>query len=374
MSYKVLHIVDYYLQETMNWLEELLIQTESDVEHSIAAIFNSGNHTRFKIIPGFGMQSTYPPSFTKKIVARLKQSTFESNVVDYINKNNIDVVHFHFGHIAIRFKNIIAKIKCKKFVSLYGFDYEYLVHNNPSTLKDYRYLSSRDVHFIVEGNYSKALLDSYKIPSSQIHIVQMFFKRSVEINQVQLSYPIKILQVATYTEKKGQLQFLEALGHSGLGNFFIVEFYGEKMSELYFQQLEESVKKYNLQSIRFGSKITISEYLNKLRECHFIVNLSNKADSGDTEGGCPVFIKDAFSLAKPAITTNHCDIPEIAVHNYNSFISSENNIHHVIDNLSKIVQLNQRSYLAMCKAANETARPKCENDWTRHSLLKAYHD
>lgn len=374
MSYKVLHVIDYYLQETMNWVEELMIQTENQIDHSIAAVYNSQKYNRFRIISGFGTCSSYPPGLLKKTITRLNQSTYEKNLIDYVKENQIDAVHFHFGHIAIRFINLFAKLNCKKFVSLYGFDYEYLVHKNIKTLSYYQSMSAQGTHFIVEGNYSKKLLESYKIPTSQIHIVQKFFNRNRSINHLTLSFPIKILQVATYTEKKGQLQLLESLGQSGLKDNFIVEFYGERLESQYYSELIQTKSKYKLNNVSFGGKLKFPDYLNKLSNTHIISNLSNKSKSADTEGGCPVFIKDAFSLAKPALTTRHCDIPELAVDSYNSFIASENSIQEIIQNLFRVKNLNNRTYLKLCNNAYESALSKIKSDWTQKSLLKAYYE
>lgn len=58
--------------------------------------------------------------------------------------------------------------------------------------------------FIVEGNYSKNLLHSYGITKERIKIVHMLYAHQYAFVQQSLARPIRFVQVATYTEKKGQ--------------------------------------------------------------------------------------------------------------------------------------------------------------------------
>ena len=44
---------------------------------------------------------------------------------------------------------------------------------------------------------------------------------------------------------------------------------------------------------------------------------------GDTEGGCPVFLKDSLALGRPVLATPHCDIPDLLVHGYNGLMAVE---------------------------------------------------
>ena len=44
---------------------------------------------------------------------------------------------------------------------------------------------------------------------------------------------------------------------------------------------------------------------------------------GDTEGGCPVFLKDSLALGRPVLATPHCDIPDLLVHGYSGLLAEE---------------------------------------------------
>lgn len=51
--------------------------------------------------------------------------------------------------------------------------------------------------------------------------------------------------------------------------------------------------------IRFHSKISFEQYKLILQQSDVAVNLSRRSKEFDTEGGCPVFVKDALWFGKP---------------------------------------------------------------------------
>lgn len=372
MSFKVVHIVDYYIQETMNWLEELLHSSKEDIEHYIAAdFFNNESHS-FKRVNGFGFQSDYPPGILNKVKSKIKHSHNIDLLTRFIQSEKIDAIHFHFGHMAIRYSRIFSSVSCKKFVSLYGFDYEYLVKSQPGTLQNYQYLASHGAEFIVEGSYSKNLLESYQIPSRQIRVVQMFYQRNASFQYNQWRSPISLFQAATYTEKKGHLVLLEALSKCHNNNFYTLQCNGEVVDKNYYLEMQKIIRINKLNNVILGSKIRVKQYIEQIRQSHIIVCLSKKASSGDTEGGCPVIIKDAFSMSKPVFTTHHCDIPDIASHNFNSWTIKENNVSEAVEVLNQLQALSNKEYKYFCNSAYETSLSKTRAGWTRLKLLETY--
>ncbi len=372
MSFKVVHVVDYYIQETMNWLEELLQSSKNDVEHIIAAEYFSNENFSFKKLEGFGINANYPPNLINRIGSKVRHITKSNLLKNYIIKTSVDAIHFHFGHMGIRYLNVIESLPCKKFISLYGFDYEYLIQSKPETLVQYLELARLNVIFIVEGSYSKRLLESYHIPSQQIKIVQMFYKRDRLINYLPIRPPFQLFQASSYTEKKGHLTLLEALSLNKHNNLFHIQFNGEVMDIGYFKEINRVIKFNKLNGVTLGPKISLNTYLNRIIQSHAIISLSRKAESGDTEGGCPVIIKDAFALAKPVLTTLHCDITDIAIHNYNSWLIKENDVQSCCEILNIFQRLSDKDYRYFCKSAYETALQKTNSEWTKIKLLETY--
>lgn len=373
MSFKVLHIYDYHLPETMVWLRDSWAETADIVQHHFAPLFYS---TTSEIVDRqaikFGYKSGYPVSSWNRLRSRWQQDKQEKFLRQYIQSEDIRLIHFHFGHLAIRFERFIKSCRIRCIVSLYGFDYNYLPVSQPEVILAYQRLSEAKVDFVTEGHYSKELLKRFGIVEERIHVIQMFFKRVDKQALQPWSNTLKLLQVATITQKKGQLEFLEALVLSGRANFFHIEFFGEKIDKDYSAAIEKFIKQNRLYGIRLQDKISFDAYIRKMAGCHIVVNLSRHADNGDSEGGCPVLIKDAMSLGKPVLTTRHCDIPELAVNGFNAWVCNEGSVKEMAQNIKTLTQLDSRRYYQFCHNAFQTAKDKTDAHWTRQGFLKLY--
>lgn len=378
MSFRILHILDCFLPETMNWLEKLLEESSGDCEHHVfASYFISPRNNKFHYVE-VGQSSAYPIPFFSKLKNKFLNSSNKKILLHYALKHNIQIVHFHFGHVAIQHKEWIQKTGLPFCISLYGFDYEYLVYKNSQVKLDYAYLSKLGGKFIVEGNYSRRLVNSYGVPQHQIHIVHMLFDRmpkslarEVYVGVNSYKMPIKLLQAATYTEKKNQLGLIEALQDRHASRF-IISFYGEKVDAHYYHELIRAIRTKNKHGITTQDKISIEEYLQALDNSHFAVNLSKRSKEHDTEGGCPVFLKDALSIGRPGISTRHCDIPELIVHGSNGFLLPENDSKSVTEMLDQLLHLSQKEYKRLCNNARESVKTNINENITLQNLLTVY--
>ncbi len=378
MSYRILHILDCYLPETMNWLEKLLEESSEDCEHHVfASFYIRKRNERFHYVEA-GQSNAYPIPFFSKLKNKLLNSSNEKILLHYVLKHKIQIIHFHFGHVAIQYKEWIQKTGLPFCISLYGFDYEYLVHKNSQVKSDYVYLSKLGGRFIVEGNYSRRLVNSYGVPQHQIHIVHMLFGRmpeslthEVHVGAHSYNMPIKLFQAATYTEKKNQLGLIEALQDRHASRF-IISFYGEKVDTHYYHELIRAIRTKNKHCITTQDKISFEEYLKALANAHFAVNLSKRSKTYDTEGGCPVLLKDGLSMGKPGISTKHCDIPELIVHGCNGFLLPENDTPAVTELLDQLLLLSQKEYNSLCGNARESVRTNIHQEITRLELIAVY--
>ena len=127
MRLKVLHIIDCYLPETMNWIDSLLMQSEKECEHHIAAeYYINDENCKWKYVKSFGIKTSYPISNVNKIWNTLRHRSKIIALRKYISENSIQIVHFHFGHMMNQYIQSLTDCDVSFCCSLYGFDYEYL--------------------------------------------------------------------------------------------------------------------------------------------------------------------------------------------------------------------------------------------------------
>ena len=373
MSYKVLHIVDVWLPETMNWLEALLNLSSTEVDHHIYSKYLVTDISK-PFISAIENQEkvNYPISLKDKLRHYFNSRTAIDHIKLYCTQHSIDCIHFHFGNIALEFSDLIYDLSLKRVVSLYGYDYEFLPARDSSIVSKYSKLAQCGAEFIVEGSYSKLLLQKYGIPIQQIHIVHMMFQRNFSQKRLPLSRPIVLTQIATYTEKKGQDVLLMALSRFSKEEFTL-RCFGEIANSEYYNSLERLKDLYQLDNVSLNGKIGFDQVYKELSGSHFCINLSKVSPEGDTEGGCPVIIKDAIQMGKPILSTKHCDIPDFFVSGYNSFIVQENNIDAIIQMLNRLLIMTQKEYQRLCYQAVESAEWPLRSELSKKEMLTVYY-
>ena len=372
MKIKVLHIIDVYLPETMIWLEKLLLLSTDIYEHHIHtdylirkvnSEFIQANHNQIIV--------AYPINTFDKISNKIRQFLKPNEVLNYIRVHHIDILHVHFGHLALDYFDTIRNLKIPSVISFYGFDYERLPYLYPKIKLKYEALGRLGCFFIVEGNYSKNLLHSYGITKERIKIVHMLYAHQYAFVQQSLARPIRFVQVATYTEKKGQDIFLEAIKTIDKPNL-VVDFYGEIANQQYYNKLQNLSKNLKHVQIRFHSKISFEQYKLILQQSDIAVNLSRRSKEFDTEGGCPVFVKDALWFGKPVFSTDHCDIPEIVVHGLNGWIAKEDSVESASQILSQILNLSENEYRSYATNALMSVNCNAKGQITLSDIIACY--
>ncbi|HEX5626292.1 MAG TPA: glycosyltransferase [Saprospiraceae bacterium] len=355
----------------MNWLDQL-IQANSDAcEQFVYATYNIRSWSPHLKSTIEGTQSSYPIPWYNKVISKWKLRSHQRELDKLIRTDRIDLMHFHFGNVAILNLDWIARLSIPICVSLYGYDYEYLITKNPDTLAAYRKLASLNSIFIVEGRFSKSVLEGYGIPGNQIKILHMLFNRGVPGTVIPYHQPVWLFQAATFTEKKNQLGLLEALQDRHRSRF-IIRMHGEIADANYYRELKRVIKSKPSHHIQIGGLLPFENYIQALRRHHFSINLSKRSLSKDTEGGCPVFLKDSLSLGKPVISTKHCDIPELVINEFNGYLLEENDIRAVTWLLDKLLHLSDRKYLNLCSNAKHGVESNLLQNLTRDEMLKIY--
>lgn len=328
----------------MNWINNLLMHSADRCQHYIYCNYKIAAIPSPLIdIDNDKKLISYPISPIQKIKHKLSLSHKKKKLLQFIRKEKIQCIHVHFGNMGIEYFDILKEVPIPKFISLYGFDYEYLPNNYPDIKSSYYDMSRCGVKFIVEGRFSLQILESYGIETKDIGLIHLSPAKCGVYKLNPWSTPIRLIQVATYTPKKGQETLLNALTRFNR-NIFKVDLYGEMGDSLYYQSLVEIISKNNLHNVRLYGKIGKEEYQKKLNGAHIAVNLSRKTDRMDTEGGVPVFIKEALLCGKPVLSTFHCDIPETVIHNFTGWLINENNVDECYLTLCKIQNLTYKEY------------------------------
>ncbi|MBK9109266.1 MAG: glycosyltransferase [Saprospiraceae bacterium] len=201
--------------------------------------------------------------------------------------------------------------------------------------------------------------------------MHLLFFRNAEIHFNLWNHPIRLLQVATYTEKKNQLELLEALQDRHAGRFSL-SFYGEFYNQAYVHEIQKVARSKHKHSISINGKLNFEDYLKALRYTHFSMQWSKRTKTNDTEGGCPVFIKDSLGLGRPVIGSRHCDIPDILVHHFNAYLTEEQDLNALTEILDEIMSIDSFTYLKLQRNALQSVHENKSAHLSGRELTEVY--
>jgi colanic acid/amylovoran biosynthesis glycosyltransferase len=107
---------------------------------------------------------------------------------------------------------------------------------------------------------------------------------------------------------------------------------------------------------------------------HIFIHPSCYTDDKDCEGGAPVVLLDAQATGMPVISTYHCDIPEVVVHQKTGLLTSEKNIDDLSKAIMKFYFMEQEEYDQYCENARHHMEKNYNIKISGKTLRKIYED
>lgn len=326
----VLHYVWKYLSVTGVWIHSQI--TSLRRYHPVVVTMQTENLELFPVFPLHVLPRCYRPGKIAKFLNFLiRYSRFDRLIfLILVCWYRPEVIHVHFGDSG--WENLFLKriLRKKYIVSFYGYDYSSLLAKNPVWKKRYRMLFQEGDAFIVEGSKGRNTLVSIGCPEEKI------FENHLGVDLLQIEFierkhpgpggTIRLLQVATFVEKKGHrftvYAFAKAL--EKVPNLSLT-FIGSGKLQPEIQQL---VRDLGVESrVDFLPPLPYRELMKVAGMHHIFIHPSIHASDGDCEGGAPVILLDMQAAGMPVISTRHCDIPEYVQDRITGFLVEEKDVH-----------------------------------------------
>jgi colanic acid/amylovoran biosynthesis glycosyltransferase len=240
-----------------------------------------------------------------------------------ITKENIKLMHAHFGPIGCRCLPLSVSLKIPLITTFYGYDL-----SRQDTIDKHRtayaQLFKEGTLFLVEGPRMKEKLVSIGCPDEKISIQRI----AIDLKQCVFNTrswdgkrPIHLLFVGRFVEKKGLEYALRALAK--IKNDYSFQFrivgtgdLGEGLRSLAVSlDLREEIAWLGMQPYR--------RMIEEIQDSDILVQPSVTARDGDSEGGAPTVILEAQACGVPVISTTHADIPYITRPNESALLAPE---------------------------------------------------
>ncbi len=388
---KVLHLFNSYLPQTENWAYNLLSALPNSEIHIGAKKYLKNNfyNPQFHFTDNlFGPFDQIDRRLDKKNISDLLKKlalqampllfgNLEESLINYGKREKIQLVHAHFADNAWYFKNIARRLEVPFFVSFYGWDYEKLPHVKPEYAGHLKKLFKTADQFICEGRHGASVLAAHGCPEAKIAIVPLGIQpdKIDFIPRKKLPNQLKLVQIASFTEKKGHYYTIEALASiiQECPNIELT-FIGNDNELRRREKLEQQVLKLDLSShVHFLPAIDYADLYTTLGAYDVFIHPSCYAEDRDCEGGAPVVLLDAQATGMPIISTTHCDIPDEVIHKQTGLLSTEKNILELVQNIKVFYQMDNDTY--QCFARNGRNHVEKNYDISKNALgLKYLYD
>ncbi len=362
---RVVHVFSDYLPLTMIWAFQQIRNTP-EVETYIAGLTyipNSYSNPGFRYWPN--PKYFFPKMFHWGIhVLFRKTRLFDLFLKKYFKKESFDLIHCHFGNIGADYVYLGKKLGIPTLVSFYGSDYGKILFDKPRYRKAYARMFDQATAFTCEGPYAVKELENLGCPASKIHLVRLgvdvgvipFFSRKKSAGK------LKMVQVATLTEKKGHLLGLDALERAlDQGWDITLDLYGGAKDPRIAQHIQRRIQKPPLQGrVKLFGPLPYAELHAVLKEYEVFFQPSVHSQDGDMEGGAPIALLDAQATGLPVLSTRHCDIPFEVEHERTGLLAEEGDIQGLAACIIRFAQLDQEAYDLYA----QEARKKMEEEFS----------
>ena len=383
---KVLHLFDHYLPHTMNWAYRMIRavpETEAGVASSVFVrnqYFDSG--FQYWVRPFQRLTGWLPPTEWTAAPVQAFLLRFEHYVPLYrywlekqLARHRPDVLHAHFAPVGCRYLDMANRLGIPLTVSFYGYDYESLSTRNPAWQRRYRALFAGAAAITCAGKHGKEILVQQGAPENKITVLPMSMNPREFPVQARVKTPnrLRLLQVATITEKKGFMDTLEAMDIARQACPDIrLTIAGERHDRALVRQMENFIQSRCLKPLVEWLDFVPHNDLPRLFARHDVfIQPSHYAANRDCEGG-PVSILEAQSSGMPVIATTHFDIPSAVLHGHTGLLAPECNPTELARHIERFYRMNDPEYQQFSTAARHHIERGFDVRNTAQKLLFLY--
>lgn len=300
--------------------------------------------------------------------AGLPIPSFEKDLNQWVDEFQPQVIHIHFGNIAIRVLDYFQRTDIPIFISFHGYDASQKLQENKYVHALNLLFKKPNIHPIFVSNF---MLKNIQAAGVQLRGYDILyygtdiskFQREVYNNS---KTPFTFLQISSFAEKKGHQVTLHAYRsfldqNPKIKTQLVLGGGGDGM-----ESIQQLCKKLNLENyVHFKGWINIDEAKTLMDQAHAFLHHSIIAKNGDMEG-IPNAIMEAMAMELPVISTYHSGIPELVEDGINGFLVKEHDVDTYAQKMNEILDWNYK------KENRKKVLEKFEKEQHGNTLLEIY--
>jgi colanic acid/amylovoran biosynthesis glycosyltransferase len=243
------------------------------------------------------------------------------------------VMHSHFGNHGWTDLGAARAAGLRHVVTFYGYDVNALPRR-PQWGGRIREVLQRADLVLCEGPHMRRCIvdlgcaeDRVRVHHLGVRLGQLSFRpRSLAAGE-----PLRVLIASTFTEKKGIVFAMEALGRLRDEIRFEVTVIGDARSSdegrAEKQNILDAIRRCGLEArVRMPGFKPYEVLLREMYGHHLLLAPSVTAADGDTEGGAPVTLIEAAATGMVVVSSRHCDIPNVVLDTQTGYLADERDV------------------------------------------------
>lgn len=337
------HFVNPFMFLTGSWLYNIVV----NLEQFGSLVFTNSIQNQ-DIFP---YDKVYSEKFLpawKKLGEKACRKIFKTSLFKQIicKKNNVKILHSHFGWEGCNNIAFADRLKIPHIVSFYGAD----MSSSPNVgqwREKYKELFEKVSLVIAEGPFARKTIIELGCPPEKAVICRLgvdllkipFKKRSLEKREA-----VKILVAGTFREKKGIPYAIEAFAltlkhYPNMKMTLVGDSRGFESDEIEKNKIFTIIQKYHIEDkVNWLGYIPHQQLLKLSYDHHIFMAPSVTAENGDSEGGSPVIITEMAASGIMIISTRHADIPEVILDGKSGWLVSERNIRELTEGIQQMIK------------------------------------
>lgn len=258
---------------------------------------------------------------------------------------NAQILHSHFGNIGWLDSDVPKKYGMQHVVTFYGYDVNMLPTMEKRWRSRYRELFDQAELFLCEGPFMARDLIRLGAPQEKVKVHHL----GVDIGSIPFKPrhwehqgPLRILIIASFQEKKGIPDALEALAqlhdHVPIEITIIGDAVKQSRSEREKKRILDVIEKKGIKSkTRLLGFQPYPVVFDEAYRHHILISPSVTASDGDSEGGAPVTLIEIMASGMPVVSTSHCDIPEVVQYGMDDWLVPERDVDGLVKRLEWLI-------------------------------------
>lgn len=383
---KVLFIFDKYLNRTMNWAYRIIEHTPG-IEPIVAAPLIVKNEFYSQNIKFLFSPYQWETAADEWAFSRLQVSVSKATVkIPFLYKKFLkkkikelkpDLIHIHYGTTAWEYSSLAQETGIPLIATFHGYDYRLVLHTKPVFKIRYLGLFARASAITCGGQEARKYLISIGSSPDKTYRIPMAIQteKISTKSRSKKKGDLNILQISSFTQKKGQIYTLRAFRKALQSNNNLnLTFLGEYIDKSVLTEIKKFIGKHNLQGfVNIIPSVPYTQLLDLLPNYDVFIHPSVTTENQDIE--CtPVSIMDAQCAGLPVISTFHSDIPDIVKHNMTGILVEEKNVDGLTKAILKFAEMEEEEIAVWRNNARKYIIDNFDIDVVKFQWAKLYNE